>query len=642
MMKQQISMLITSVIGAILLCSVVSAQQAETGNILVTLQQRHPRLFLKEGDEAWIKKLTEQDAFYAQLLELVMGEADRSLTAPVIVHQKRGKRLLGQTRGALNRISHLSMAYRLTGKQKYLARAEKEMLAAAALADWNPSHFLDVAEMATGMAIGYDWLYDGLSAETKKIIRTALIEKALEPGFAEPDPWWVDAVHNWNQVCHTGLALAGLAMAEDEPNWAQLAVNRALEFIPHAMMASYEPDGVYTEGPSYWNYGTTYNVLLIDALDSALGEDFSLSQKPGFKESALYRLLVVGPDGDYFRYSDCGSRGGPMPCLYWFSKKFNQPEIAWFTRESEQDIIQRHVEYKRDGGRLFPLVLLWYMPANKPENKLPLDYLGCGPNPIALFRSSWEDAEPLWLAVKGGNNENNHNHMDAGTFVIIAGNIRWSDDLEKDDYHTLEQLPPELWGEDRYDFFRLGIQGHSTLWLNGAEMEISASASPIVKFFSSPDRSHAVIDISRPWRQQAEKVMRGAAMLNKRSFLIQDEITGAKGEVLWQMMTVNEIEIDQSSAVMTRNNKRFHARILTPEKARFEILPVKPTYKEENQNEAYAKLAIRLQPEKNVEMVTLAVHLWLEGEDMVDTPHIIPLVQWQGDKINNSRLKMKD
>jgi hypothetical protein len=438
-------------------------------------------------------------------------------------------------------------------------------------------------------------------------------------------------------VCHTGLALAGLAMAEDEPQWAQRSVARASEYVPHAMKESYQPDGVYTEGPSYWNYGTSYNVLLIDALDTALGQDFGLSQEAGFKESALYRLLVVGPDGEYFCYSDCGRRGGPTPCLYWFARKFKQPAVTWYTRNSEQEIIEQLVNEGKNGGRLFPLSLLWYAPAEKPQEALPLDYLGQGANPIALFRSSWMEEQPLWLAVKGGNNENNHNHMDAGTFVIMAGNERWSDDLEKDDYYILEQLPSELWGEGRYDFFRLGIQGHSTLWLNQAEMEISESASPIVKFFSSPVRSHAVIDISRPWRKQAAQVMRGTAMLDKRSFLIQDEITGAKGEILWQMITVDQIDLQKSLAVIMRNGKRFHAQILLPEKAVFEVLPVKPKYKEEIQNEGYAKLAIRVPPGKTVQPVTIAVHMWLEGDDTVDIPEIVPLAQWQGNKITDLR-----
>lgn len=604
-------------------------QDTGSENILSTLRVEHPRLFISKGDEARILALKNSDNYFGQLVKLVMMEADRSLTAPVIQYKKEGKRLLGQTRAALSRIAHLAMAFQLTQEQKYLKRAEKEMLAAAALKDWNPSHFLDAAEMAAGMAIGYDWLYNELLEDSKKTIRTALIEKAFEPAFEEPEPWWVTATHNWNQVCHGGLVLAGLAIAEDEPQWARKIVTRALKHAPDAMRESYEPYGVYTEGPGYWNYGTSYNVLLIGGLESALGSDFGLSGMPGFKESAIYRLVVVGPDGNFFSYSDCGRHGGITPSLYWFAKQFNQPEITWFTCTHEQKTVSYCIKSGKNGGYLLPLGLLWYRPAVKAQRKLPLEYFGNGPNPIALFRTSWEDEQSLWLATKGGNNENNHNHMDAGTFVIYAGGVRWSNDLGSDNYYALEQLAPDLWGDGRYDFFRLGVQGHSTLWLNGAQMEIHESASPIIKFFSSPQRSHAVIDMSKPWRKQSDKVMRGTAILKKRSFLIQDEITGAKGEILWQMITVDSIELNQSSAVMSKNGQRFHARILTPKNAVFETRSVQPVYKEENQNEGYGKLVIRIQAENKSIPVILAVHMWLEDKDTVQTPDIIPLAEWR-------------
>lgn len=47
-------------------------------------------------------------------------------------------------------------------------------------------------------------------------------------------------------------------------------------------MSIYAPDGAYSEGYSYWAYGTTYNVLLIEALKAVKGTDFGLSQMPGF------------------------------------------------------------------------------------------------------------------------------------------------------------------------------------------------------------------------------------------------------------------------------------------------------------------------------------------------------------------------
>ena len=44
------------------------------------------------------------------------------------------------------------------------------MLDMSKFEDWNPSHFLDVAEMTAGLAIGYDWLYDELPASSKKLM----------------------------------------------------------------------------------------------------------------------------------------------------------------------------------------------------------------------------------------------------------------------------------------------------------------------------------------------------------------------------------------------------------------------------------------------------------------------------------------
>ena len=51
----------------------------------------------------------------------------------------------------------LSYAYRTTGELKYAERAEKEMLYMAGYDNWNPEHFLDVAEMTMALSIGYDW-----------------------------------------------------------------------------------------------------------------------------------------------------------------------------------------------------------------------------------------------------------------------------------------------------------------------------------------------------------------------------------------------------------------------------------------------------------------------------------------------------
>ncbi len=72
---------------------------------------------------------------------------------------------------ALYRIFMLSYAYRTTGELKFAERAEKEMLYMAGYDNWNPEHFLDVAEMTMALSIGYDWLYEVLSPKNRAKIR---------------------------------------------------------------------------------------------------------------------------------------------------------------------------------------------------------------------------------------------------------------------------------------------------------------------------------------------------------------------------------------------------------------------------------------------------------------------------------------
>ena len=140
----------------------------------------HPRLLLKEGEERNIhialQKSTVLQAFHKRILDY----CDETLKEAPVKRIKEGKRLLGVSRIVLKRVFYLSYAYRMTGEKEYLRRAEKEMLAAASFIDWNPSHFLDVSEMSMGLAIGYDWLFNELLPDSRKKIRQAIVEKAIE------------------------------------------------------------------------------------------------------------------------------------------------------------------------------------------------------------------------------------------------------------------------------------------------------------------------------------------------------------------------------------------------------------------------------------------------------------------------------
>lgn len=169
-MKKILLLLLIFVFG----CTGAFAQQFDYGKIAP-----HPRLLLPEGGEEAIKKAIAEYPPLAAVHQRIMELCDRTLTEPPVERIKEGKRLLAISRIALKRIYYLSYAYRMTGDKKYAHRAEQEMLAVSRFTDWNPTHFLDVGEMVMALAIGYDWLYDSLQPDTRRVVREAIIEKDL-------------------------------------------------------------------------------------------------------------------------------------------------------------------------------------------------------------------------------------------------------------------------------------------------------------------------------------------------------------------------------------------------------------------------------------------------------------------------------
>jgi hypothetical protein len=200
----------------------------------------------------------------------------------------------------------------------------------AAMPDWNPSHFLDTAEMTMAMAVGYDWLYQELPPEVRALCREAINSKGMGP-YLKPGSrhGWERGRNNWNQVCHAGMVAGALALLEENPQQAAEVVSRALAGLPSAMKV-YDPDGTYPEGPCYWNYGTSFNVLLIEMFNSALGTDFGLAQSPGFLKSADFMLHPMGPP-TAFNFSDVHGTafpGGDLVC-----DADPPPGLLWFERE---------------------------------------------------------------------------------------------------------------------------------------------------------------------------------------------------------------------------------------------------------------------------------------------------------------------
>lgn len=512
----------------------------------------HPRLLMLAGGEDVVRQSINTNRGLLHVHQEILEECDRTLIMPVVERVMEGKRLLAISRLALQRIYYLSYAYRMTQNASYAERAKEEMLAVSNFSDWNPNHFLDVGEMVMALGIGYDWLYDYLDDDTKKIVREAIIEKGFEPSENERQAWFYQRANNWNQVCNAGLVFGALAIIEDEPNYSKKIIDKALESNPFALEV-YAPDGGYPEGYGYWGYGTSFQIMLIAALETALGSDAGLSCAQGFLNSARFMQFMVAPSGDSFNFGDTGRKALCNVMMFWCAAKLKDLSVAWFERNRIDKLPDNFIENKGTyiaEPRLLPSLLVFCNHLNLNEIESPKNnyWYNRGETPIFIYRGGWESINDAYLGVKGGSPKTSHAHMDAGSFVYEYQGVRWAMDLGVQSYITLESKGVDLWNQtqdgQRWDVFRLNNKAHNTLTVDGERHRVDSFA-PIVERYETEEKKGASIDLTSTFGDAFDQAIRSVTLDNKDYLTVVDKIKnkGKKHDIQWIMVTSAEAKI---------------------------------------------------------------------------------------------------
>ncbi len=593
-------------------------------------QPSHPRILLLNGEETEIKKSIASDEIWDQIHHFIIDECEEICDLPPVERELIGRRLLDKSRTALRRIFYLSYAWRMTSEDKYLDRAEEEMLAATGFEDWNPSHFLDVAEMTMALSIGYDWLYSELSPSSRKIIREAIIDKGLIPSFDTTCNWWLTSSHNWNQVCNAGMTFGALAIYKSDPELASEIIERAKESI-QLPMKDYLPDGAYPEGYSYWGYGTSFNVMYLSVMEKFYGKEYDPDLNEGFLNSASYLENMTGPSGLCFNYSDCSAGGSLKPAMFWFAQKLDDPSLLWSER---YHLLNK--ELPQD--RLLPAILIWGN-GTKISDITPPDYniwVGQGKNPVALMRTSWDDPDALFAGLKGGSPSVNHAHMDIGSFILEANGVRWAMDLGAQNYNSLETAGVDLWNMDqnsqRWDVSRYNNFVHNTLTINVKHQLVDRFA-PIVSYSSKKGMLNAITDITAVYSDDLKSAKRGIAIIDDQYVVVRDELETNANEttIRWNMLTSAEVNITgENSVEFVKDGKKLLLKVIEPAKVNMKTWSTVPLndYDAPNPGTIMAGFEINVTAGSGV---VLNVVLLPEGAVAGPAVSSIPLSEWPKD-----------
>jgi hypothetical protein len=337
---------------------------------------------------------------------------------------------------------------------------------------------LFAADTAAALAEIVTMLGDELEEPVRYRVRREIHRRVLSPFLDEPrSRWWETSRNNWAAVCAGSIGLAGLAL-EDDP----LRLAALIERVQRTMLSflsGFGADGGCPEGVDYWVYGYGYFTYYAEALRERTGLDLLA----GTEAIASFPAAVDFGGGRCVSFSDGGDRAVPPTGLMSRLQQRLGTPLPHITRLStlDDDRCYRWGHLTRtlawaDGetiGRPTPSGTSWL-----PELAWVVDRAAT-------------DAATMVFAAKGGHNDEPHNHLDLGGFIIAVNGEQLITDLGGGVYDA------DYFGSKRYNALHTSAAGHSVPRVADREQLPGAQyRAEVAEFTSQADSGRFAVDLS--------------------------------------------------------------------------------------------------------------------------------------------------
>ena len=414
----------------------------------------------------------------------------------------------------------------------------------------NPIIDLVVGDVSSTLA----WIWYFLHEEFDKIspvISARLLDemytKVLEPYYTRNDFWWITgwnsgAVNNWTPWCSYNL-LTCVLLLEKDPQKRLDGIYKTMSSVD-LFINSYPEDGGCNEGPSYWGaaVGKLHNYLSL--LKECSGGKIDIFQESIIKEMGRYIYkLYIGNGDNYVNFADAPAsiaHDGAMIARY--GQDIADPRMEGFGAFLCDRFGYSRKPLSGDVGQTF-FNVFGYIPQAKPLEVLVSDtYL---PDlQVAVGRDRQDTNDGFFFAAKGGNNAEQHNHNDVGSFILYYNGQPVFVDPGVGTYTR------ETFSEDRYKIWTMQSAYHNLPVINGAMQGVGsgfkASGS---SFKSSSNKVVFSTDIAEAYPDSAgvETWVRTYTLQRGKQFTINDSysLKTLSGESSIVFMTPLKSEVNK-------------------------------------------------------------------------------------------------
>ena len=360
---------------------------------------------------------------------------------------------------------------------------------------------------ASGMAFEFAqalyMLGDKLSTKTRNLLTENLYKRIFNPvkqslltGKGHP---WLARADNWNSVCLAGVCGAALAVIKD-PAERAFYVRMAEKYAPNSV-TGFSDDGYCSEGLGYYNYGFGKYIYLREILWRATSGKIDLFNGEKMRKIGSFSANIEIMNGSYPYFADCRNETTASDWVLWYCSRNLGLGLVKYDTLSFGDPAGLV-----EGTMLsFPNSASLSQPKTNHTFKLGIrTYFEI--SGILISRPLPGSACNIAAAFKGGNNAENHNHNDVGSYAVVVGNQQVMGDAGGPYAYT-----NKTFSEVRYTLYKsLGSFGHPVPRMNEIEQAEGASAAAKVLQTSFSDSEDVYkIDIKSAYPDKSiEKLTR--------------------------------------------------------------------------------------------------------------------------------------
>lgn len=330
-------------------------------------------------------------------------------------------------------------------------------------------HGIDLRSAATAtMLAGVYYLVkdrlDTVSPIIAKRIRWETLDRTVRP-YLQHEVRWGGAfggiVNNWCTYCVQAILFC-TAILEEDTERREAVVTRAMRHLDN-YIAACPPAGGCDEGPGYWEGAAGALFTALEIIYDMSGGAIDLLSHPFVAALGAYEPNMYIHGARFANFADCGPNTFLKTSrLYRYGRRSGVSSLSELARliaaegltaPRGRDFFDYAVfyNYVKD---LYELV-----PESTEGIRLPLSAWQEDLK-IAVFRER-EDGKGLYFAIKGGHNNESHNHNDVGSFLLYKDGRPVLIDAGSGSY-TKKTFSPE-----RYTIWNMSSAYHNLPMIGG-------------------------------------------------------------------------------------------------------------------------------------------------------------------------------